>query len=261
MRSASGKLFIYEKAQLIEVICQVRFPTILSIEASPPAQFQDTIRGVFPRYLCRREKSAGKNGETQEILNHTFVSEDSSWKLNLTKSFFSLSTMRYRGWEDFASRLDEPLGQFIQIYHPAFFLRVGLRYVNAFSRKNLELEDRRWNDLLQPQYLGLMDDDGLEESEILKNDMDHMRKMDEHSAVKLHTGLARINRTVQTMNQIQTIRDPEGRFILDQDLFSSRQVNLPDVMSMLNRLHGHADRIYSEAITDVLHDAMCPVEL
>ena len=261
MRSASGKNYIYEKAQLIEVICQVRFPTILSIESSPPAQFQDTIRSVFPRYQCRREKENGRNGEIRELLNHTFVSEDNAWKLNLTKNFFSLSTVRYTGWESFAGKLDEPLGQFIQIYHPAFFLRVGLRYVNAISRRRLELQDRRWNDLFQPQYLGLMDEEELDEGSILKNDMDHVRKMDEFSAVKLHTGIARVNRTVQTVNQVQTIRDPEDRFILDQDVFSSRQVFLPDVMSMLNRLHGHADRIFSDAITDVLHDAMCPVEL
>ncbi|MCC8091141.1 MAG: hypothetical protein LIO55_07135, partial [Oscillospiraceae bacterium] len=38
MKSAEGKPFIYEKNQLIEVICQLRFPTILSIEAKEPAE-------------------------------------------------------------------------------------------------------------------------------------------------------------------------------------------------------------------------------
>ena len=35
---------IYAKRQLVEVICQLRFPEILSIDASEPAAFQDRIR-------------------------------------------------------------------------------------------------------------------------------------------------------------------------------------------------------------------------
>ena len=35
---------IYAKRQLVEVICQLRFPEILKIEAHEPADFQDAIR-------------------------------------------------------------------------------------------------------------------------------------------------------------------------------------------------------------------------
>ena len=35
---------IYAKRQLVEVICQLRFPEILSIDASEPAAFQDRIQ-------------------------------------------------------------------------------------------------------------------------------------------------------------------------------------------------------------------------
>ena len=34
----------YEKAPLHEVICQLRFPTILSINSKEPADFQELIR-------------------------------------------------------------------------------------------------------------------------------------------------------------------------------------------------------------------------
>ena len=40
----------YAKAQLAEVICQLRFPTILRIGASEPAEFQERIREDYPRY-------------------------------------------------------------------------------------------------------------------------------------------------------------------------------------------------------------------
>ena len=41
----------YRKNQLLEVICQLRFPTILSISAREPADFQDAIRDEFPKYV------------------------------------------------------------------------------------------------------------------------------------------------------------------------------------------------------------------
>ncbi len=41
---------IYRRNQLIEVICQLRFPEILKIEAHEPADFQDAIRQAYPQY-------------------------------------------------------------------------------------------------------------------------------------------------------------------------------------------------------------------
>ena len=46
--------------------------------------------------------------------------------------------MAYPGWEAFGQHFDLPLAQFIRIYQPAFFQRIGLRYVNIFSRRALE---------------------------------------------------------------------------------------------------------------------------
>src|SRR5690242_14515855 len=38
----------YERAPLVQVVCQLRFPPILRIEAEPPAAFQERIRAIFP---------------------------------------------------------------------------------------------------------------------------------------------------------------------------------------------------------------------
>ena len=260
MRSAEGKRFVYEKNQLMEVSCQLRFPTILSIETKAPADFQDTVREAFPRYSVQEEKNQTPDG-VQVTHNHTFVSEDGGFKLNLTKGFISLSTMRYTSWEDFARTLDEPLGHFIDIYRPAFFERVGLRYVNGVSREKLELEGRRWNDLFQPQYLGVLDDDAVDEASVGKCAVDVEMKLDERCAVKLHAGPGQIRRAIRTPKGLQAVQEPENRFNFDQDLFAAGKTRLPDVMGTLEELHEHADRLFSEAITDVLHDAMEAVEV
>lgn len=106
------------------------------------------------------------------VVNHSFVSADGLWKINLTKDFIALSTLRYTQWEDFALRLDKPLAQFIQVYEPAFFERVGLRYVNAVSRKALGLTDLLWDDLIRSPYLGILGEPDVDESKVGKSAMD-----------------------------------------------------------------------------------------
>ena len=40
---------IYRRNQLTDVICQLRFPEILTISANAPADFQEAIRDEFPQ--------------------------------------------------------------------------------------------------------------------------------------------------------------------------------------------------------------------
>ena len=151
--------FQYARSPLVEVICQLRFPAILTINTKEPAEFQEAVRHDFPRYAVRQEQRPPKlvgagtpNAKLEPqspVANHSFISADGFWKLNLTKDFIALSTLRYTRWEDFALRLDKPLAQFIQVYEPAFFERIGLRYVNAVSKSRLGLTDLLWDDLIR----------------------------------------------------------------------------------------------------------------
>lgn len=258
MKSFDGKRYMYEKSQLVEVICQLRYPTILSIEANVPADFQDKIRDKFPRYNMTEEKLPSPQG-VQQVKNHSFISADGTYKLSLTKDFIALSTMRYTCWEDFASWLDEPLGQFISVYKPAFFQRIGLRYVNGVSREKLDLEGRRWNDLFQSRYLGVLDDDDVDEASVSKCSVDIEMKLEDKCAAKLHAGPGMIQRAIRTPKGVQQVQEKGVRFIFDQDVFSAGNIPLQEAAGVLDTVHGHCDRLFSEAITDVLHDALEPV--
>ena len=262
MKTADNKSFIYEKNQLIETICQLRFPTILSIDTKEPADYQDTIRAEFPRYSCQTEQVAGADGKPQPVRSHSFITEDGAFKLTLTKDFIALSTMRYSGWERFALMLDEPLAQFIRIYQPAYFERVGLRYLNAVSREKLDIPERRWSELIAPQYLGVLSGD-VNEADVVKCAVDVERKLDERCAVKLHAGPGNIRRTMRTEAGQKTVQEPETRFILDLDVFTAAgtKTRIGDAADTLEQLHGHADRLFSGAITDALHAALEPVEI
>ena len=244
----------YAKHQIVEVICQLRFPAILSIGAREPAEFHEKIRGNYPLYQRLEEKPVRiVNGKPQTHTepNYAFVSADNRWKVNLTKNFLSFSTVAYSSWEDFARRLDEVLVQFIEMYRPAFFERIGLRYVNAFSRKALGLENTPFSELIQPAYLGLMGEEDVPEQAFQRASQDVEMALPGGCRLKLHCGPGMVKRPGETDNEI--------RYILDNDVFMVGNIEMKHSAGALNSVHSNAGRIFRGAITDVLHNAMEPV--
>ena len=249
----------YAKNPLAEVICQLRFPEILTIEANVPAAFQEAIREEFPLYSVRKEaplpKLTGVPGNLQlekqpQTNNYQFVSADGVWRVNLTSRFMSLACNRYTSWEAFAAKLDKPLAAFIQTYRPAFFERVGLRYLNFISRSTLGLDGTPFKELLQPQYLGLLADEEIQEGATTRNAVDAELAIRGGCRVKLHAGPGLVKRNGQA--------DPEIKFVFDQDLFMPGNVAVNLSAGALQTLHAQADAIFRGAITDTLHDAMEP---
>lgn len=251
----------FGKNQLIEVICQLRFPEILSIGTNLPVEFQEAIRAEFPKYAARKEaappKVTGTPGNLTlqnqpESVNYQFISADGAYKVNLTGKFISLSTVRYTNWEDFAQKLDKPLAAFIQIYKPAYFERVGLRYINAFSRKALGLEGTAFRELFQPCYLGILAEDDVQEASTTRCSLDMELALRGGCRAKIHAGPGLIKRP--------GLDDKEVRFILDNDLFMSGNIPMNLSTGALETLHQQAHSLFRGAITQELADAMEPLE-
>lgn len=256
--------YLYTRSPLAEVICQLRFPTILSIGAKEPAEFQEAIRSVHPRYAARQEHPAPKltgvgtsNPSLQQqppVTNYNFISQDGRWKVNLTRDFIALSTVGYTRWEDFAQRLDFILAQFIRIYQPAYFERIGLRYVNAFSKKAVGLEDLLWDDLIQSPYIGVLSEPDVDETAVNKCSLDVETALNGGCRLKLHAGPGQLRRPGQEAQS-------ETRFILDGDFSASGELTGDQIPARLETLHSWAVRLFQGAITRKLHEAMGPLPL
>lgn len=243
---------IYRRNQLGEVICQFRFPEILTINTNVPAEFQEAIRDVFPVYTARKEAAMLKPGmpPSQPGMNYQFATPDGVWRVNLTSRFITLATSKYTRWEDFAARLDKPLAAFIRIYRPAYFERVGLRYLNFISRKDLELTHLPFASLLTPAYLGLLNDPEVAEASTMKATIDADVAIRAGCRAKIHAGPGIVRRPGQM--------DNEPKFILDFDLYMPTKLALNLSAGAVNTLHAQAYPLFRAAITDTLHEAMEP---
>lgn len=253
---------VYQNNQLVDVICQLRFPEILSIATNLPSQFQDAIRDEFPKYASRTEqlppKIEGTHGNFNIVkqsptINYQFTTQDGCWRINLTSSFISLSCNNYTSWEDFAQRLDKPLAAFIQIYKPAYFERIGLRYLNAISRDSLSLNGTPFSEIFEPCYLGILADEEINEAQTNRSGVDAEFAIRGGCRAKIHAGPGLVNRNGQ--------QDKEVKFIFDQDLSMSGNVPINYSAGALETLHSQAFSIFRGAITDLLHNAMEPTDL
>lgn len=249
----------YQNNQLAEVICQIRFPEILSINVSQPAAFQEEVRSMFPVYSVHTENAPAKlSGNPGNLRleqppatnNHQFASEDGTWRINLTSKFISLSCTQYVNWEFFAKCLDTPLAAFIKIYRPAYFERIGLRYMNFISRKSLGLEGVPFCNLFQPSYLGVLGEPNMPEQNVLRCGLDTEVVLLDGCNAKIHAGPGMVTRNGQSDNEVH--------FIFDQDLYTTNKTPVNYAAETLQTLHAQAYPVFRGAITELLHNKMEP---
>lgn len=249
---------IYKKNPLIEVIVQFRFPKILALNLGDPVDFQEAIKADFPIYQLTLENqqeisiSIGQDNvpipsviQKQPLKNHNFISQDGQYKINLTSGFISISTLGYTRWEELLSRFSNPLNVFEKIYTPSFYDRIGLRYVDVFSRKNLGLEDKSWRELIEQPWIGAFS--SIDESKMINLGLDVEYYLDDRiSRAKIHTGIGATN------------NNPERVFVIDSDFIHIQNTTAENALSVLNYLHDNAKLFIRSAITDTLHNAMEP---
>lgn len=248
---------VYTRNFLAEVVCQLRFPEILTIGANVPVDFQEAIRSDYPQYNAVNERPApvlrgSPNGlqiqQQPETVNYHFTSADGVWRVNLTSKFISLTCTRYTCWEEFAAHMDKPLAAFIKVYQPAFFERVGLRYKNILSKKAMDLEDYSFCELFTPPYLGLLQEEDVPENTVTSGMLNTQLKLRGGCSARIIAGPGPV--------LVQGKPDPETKFILDQDLYMTGNIPVNMSAGAMQTLHHQAYSVFRGAITDTLHKLM-----
>jgi uncharacterized protein (TIGR04255 family) len=247
----------YEKAPLIDVIAQLRFPPILAIQAGPPAEFQERIRKVFPLveegFALGLPMGVELPAQVEKLISsqsgdklYQFLSEDRKDTITLSKDMIGFSTKKYSRWEEFKTTLMNSVEALNQIYSPSFYNRIGLRYIDAINCDSIGLGNSKWSELFKREILGEISIPLFEENLLLVSRQIVISFPDKFGALLLQHGLG-------------NIQNKRGfSYIIDFDFYREQKTEVGDASAVLERFHDLAGRAFRWCITDKLHNALGP---
>lgn len=239
---------------LVEVVCQFRFPAVLRIAAEVPSNFQERIRHHFPLFRTQTFPTifSGITG-SPHVPNvaganviHEFSSENNAWTVSLSSEYLALTTRQYQHWEDFLARLEQPLTALKEIYEPAFFSRVGLRYQDVIRRSQLGIEDTPWSRLLKPEIIGFLANSSMEDAVQETAGQSLLTHDEQGGRVRLQHGFA------------QLPGDQEICYLIDSDFFTDNRIGVHDGLAILNNFNKSAGNLFRWCITPELREVLRP---
>src|SRR5690348_16110900 len=264
---AEGGLFppservIFANNPLIEVVAQVRFPPILKIEQSP-ADFQERIRHTLPLLeqvggafnLNLPQGMPPLPPQVMQLLGgqfggpaYRFQNEARDTTLTLATAALTFSTNIYTRWEDFLVQLHVPLVALEEIYQPAFYTRIGLRYINAIRRSKIGLApDLAWSKLIRDNVLG----------EIGVPAFEHRVQT---ASKQIVLKMTKPNGSILFQHGISTIAgDQTPAYMIDFDIYREERTEITDAERVLSEYHSLAGHGFRWCIKPELRDALGP---
>jgi uncharacterized protein (TIGR04255 family) len=243
---------LYDKAPLKTVICQLRFPAVLKIESEVPSNFQQRIRHILP--LTERNEGPAfplpipKN--VNEVLvgaiGYTFLTEDRRTSIQLGSSALTYQTTVYKLWENLLETLMPAIRALKDIYEPAFYSRIGLRYVDSVDRAALGMQNTPWSELLNQVILGELAEHFFEANvEALQKSI-RVRNSDKQGGFLLQHGMTRPEPDAPTV------------YVVDFDFYVDQRTETKDAPSVLIDLHDRSGRAWRWCITSKLHEVLGP---
>jgi uncharacterized protein (TIGR04255 family) len=247
---------IYRKSPLTQVICQLRYPSVLKIEANAPAEFQDRIRRAFPYFERANVANIGAGQQLpaelvqifaqQFTANYVFRSEDKTAEIHLSPDALSLTSRSYSRWEEFKKLFVLSLKALVDVYDPSFFSRIGLRYVNSINRETIGLGDRNWSGLLIPELLGELSISKFEVNVEEARRLLRVRSKEPNGSFLLQHGLNKLPDSQHSL------------YVIDFDFYNDGKTECHNAESTLDSLNSRAGRAFRWCITDELHNALGP---
>ena len=241
-----------EKAPLVRVICQIRYPMVASVENRGfIGPFQEAIRNDYPTLRPEDSRSVviGPKGAVSAQSNSSWRFSDSTktWRVTLAPDFLALETTGYMSREDFLNRLRAvltPLGEHVK---PGTIDRLGIRYIDRIVGENLQTLP----ELVRPEVSGIMATSLAEHTQqSIAQSLFHLP--DGKSQLHARWGRIPANSTVDP-SAVKPVDEPS--WILDIDAFVAH--NSPfEVDSVLSQTRTLAQRVYSFfrwVVTDEFH--------
>lgn len=185
--------FRLTRDQIAQVICQVRFSTVLKIRQEDAIiAFQDAIRDRYPRYTKQEGMSfvvtpEGMQQQPAAPALHRFEASGGAFVAVLAPDFVALETSSYVDIEDFADRLIALAAAVEEHFQPAEITRVGLRFINELRLQGSDARPEM-REAINPALLGL-------------------------------AGTAELGDAVRGFQQVAELESPSGKMLIRHGLF------------------------------------------
>ncbi|MCH8973769.1 MAG: TIGR04255 family protein [Chloroflexi bacterium] len=248
----------------MEVICEIRFPVLLRLEAEAPVGLQERIREVYPNYR-REDQGLQPPPEMGQLLQnvgitlptlgltHRFYDDDESHSvLAATRhqrgdSFIALADKDYQDWDNYSQRLVFAEEQFVAEYQPGNYRRIGLRYRNEISSELLDIPSVDWRDLLTHPISGIVGDPELG-TDVIEFKCEATLSISSplpDARMRVRYGLA-ANAEKQTV------------FIVDMDCFVEGKIDREQLWPVLNDFNRQVGDFFRWSISDAVTRALRP---
>jgi uncharacterized protein (TIGR04255 family) len=137
VRVRSPNVDRYKRNFLKQVVCELRFPTLLELgDPKPPAQLINALRKEYPHLEAANEVTLGfagsKNGSNYV---HTMRSSKLTWAVSIKQSSLTIETTAYTDYAEMKKRILRIIEVAQKVIDTDFFTRVGLRYINVIDVK------------------------------------------------------------------------------------------------------------------------------
>ena len=243
---------LFSNNPLEEVVCQIKFNQILKIAASSPVELQEMIRSDFPLLTKESGVQIGVSNKQQFVTAPSepiwlFKSEDKNWVFSLSSEFIALKTSAYVDFADFFGRLKLLIDSMEQIYHPPFYTRVGLRYVNRFIQQDKQGTPIDWSKILNSNISNMYSDPAIGPG-IIES---------QHYMV-LESEDGRIGcRYSRDKGKIGDGSDAE-RFTLDFDHYKSGEISTNEMEPLLKTFNHSVYKLFRWCVTESAVASMRP---
>lgn len=248
----------YKNNYIYEMICEVRFSTILKINndsSEELSKLQDKLKKCFPIYnqVNKNQYNLKINQDNENNLpqiftknnkSHIFLSEDNKMKVLLTSNYISLVTCDYSDFKTYKEKFQYVIKCFNQVFKINNFNRVGIRYVNTFSKEEFDIEDNsEWNRYFINEILGLT----IKKKNIRVFNNNIEIPFDDKSQTRIISGFGERKQEDSGVTPV---------FILDMDTYIVNNIMYDDLISKVDSLHNHNSEIFESLITDKLRNKM-----
>jgi uncharacterized protein (TIGR04255 family) len=204
----------------------------MELRESLPGEIRDALQGL---------------GLAQSPVTYTFENADQTHAIQLTQDSVAVSETQYDQWDEFRTEIERAESVLREIYAPAFYNRIGLRYRDVLDRRHYGLESVPWSDLLNPNFLGVLG------SEEIAQDVQRS-----HTQVLLAIPDVDGGQVLLQHGLAVKEGDDSPAYVIDADFYIQDRCDNDAAFRSANKFNKWAGHLFRWAITDDFRRAMAP---